>query len=33
MSDAILQVEGLSRFFRVGGFRSNGQLHALDEVT
>ncbi|MGC2485164.1 MAG: ABC transporter ATP-binding protein [Acidimicrobiales bacterium] len=33
MSDAILQVEGLSRYFKVGGLRSQGHLHALDEVT
>jgi peptide/nickel transport system ATP-binding protein len=32
MSDAVLKVENLSRYFRVGGFRSRGQLHALDEV-
>lgn len=33
MSDAVLKVENLSRYFRVGGFRSHGQLHALDEVS
>ena len=33
MTEAILRVENLSRYFRVGGFRSRGQLHALDEVT
>jgi peptide/nickel transport system ATP-binding protein len=33
MSDAVLKVENLSRYFRVGGFRSRGQLHALDEVS
>ncbi|HTT60109.1 MAG TPA: ABC transporter ATP-binding protein [Acidimicrobiales bacterium] len=33
MSEAVLRVDGLSRLFRVGGFRSRGQLHALDEVT
>src|SRR5665213_1783733 len=29
----ILQVQDLSRLFRVGGFRSRGQLHAIDNVT
>lgn len=33
MSAAVLKVENLSRYFRVGGFRSRGQLHALDEVS
>ncbi len=33
MSGPVLKVEGLSRYFRVGGFRSRGQLHALDEVS
>ncbi|MHB2029211.1 MAG: ABC transporter ATP-binding protein [Acidimicrobiales bacterium] len=33
MSDAVLKVENLSRYFRVGGFRSKGLLHALDDVT
>jgi oligopeptide/dipeptide ABC transporter ATP-binding protein len=33
MTDAILHVRNLSRQFRVGGFRSRGQLHAIDEVT
>jgi peptide/nickel transport system ATP-binding protein len=33
VSDAVLKVENLSRYFRVGGLRSGGQLHALDEVT
>jgi len=33
MSDAVLHVENLSRHFRVGGFRSRGQLHATDEIT
>ena len=33
MSTTILQVENLSRHFRVGGFRSRGQLHATDEIT
>jgi peptide/nickel transport system ATP-binding protein len=33
VSDAVLKVENLSRYFRVGGFRSRGQLHALDEVS
>ncbi len=33
MSDVVLHVEDLSRYFRVGGFRSQGQLHALDDVT
>ncbi len=33
MSDTILQVENLSRYFRVGGFRSSGTLHATDEVS
>jgi peptide/nickel transport system ATP-binding protein len=33
VSDAVLKVENLSRYFRVGGFRGRGQLHALDEVT
>lgn len=29
----ILRVEGLSRHFRVGGFRSGGTLHAVDDVS
>ena len=33
MSDTILRVENLSRYFRVGGFRDAGTLHATDEVT
>lgn len=33
VSGPVLSVENLSRYFRVGGFRSRGQLHALDEVT
>jgi peptide/nickel transport system ATP-binding protein len=33
MSEPILKVENLSRQFRVGGFRSRGQLHAIDEVS
>ncbi|HSN02104.1 MAG TPA: ABC transporter ATP-binding protein [Acidimicrobiales bacterium] len=33
MTESILSVAGLSRFFRVGGFRSRGILHATDEVT
>jgi peptide/nickel transport system ATP-binding protein len=33
MSGPVLKVDGLSRYFRVGGLRSRGQLHALDDVT
>ncbi|MGA7834880.1 MAG: ABC transporter ATP-binding protein [Acidimicrobiales bacterium] len=33
MSGPILKVDNLSRYFRVGGFRSQGLLHALDEVS
>ena len=33
MSEPILKVQSLSRQFRVGGFRSRGQLHATDEVS
>jgi len=33
MTDAVLRVKELSRRFRVGGFRSRGQLHAIDDVT
>ena len=33
MSETILRVAGLSRFFRVGGFRSRGILHATDDVS
>jgi peptide/nickel transport system ATP-binding protein len=33
MSEPILKVENLSQQFRVGGFRSRGQLHAIDEVS
>jgi peptide/nickel transport system ATP-binding protein len=33
MTDAILNVEDLTKLFRVGGFRSRGQLHAIDEVS
>lgn len=33
MSEPILRVENLSRHFRVGGFRTSGTLHAIDEVT
>jgi len=33
MPDAILRVQDLTRLFRVGGFRTRGQLHAIDEVS
>jgi peptide/nickel transport system ATP-binding protein len=33
VTDSILKVQGLSRLFRVGGLRSKGQLHAIDEVS
>jgi peptide/nickel transport system ATP-binding protein len=33
VSEPVIKVENLSRYFRVGGFRSRGQLHALDEVS
>ena len=33
MSDSILKVTNLSRNFRVGGFRSRGTLHAIDNVS
>ena len=33
MTDAILRVTNLSRYFRVGGLRSSGTLHATDEVS
>ncbi len=33
MTDPILQVQDLSQLFRVGGFRSRGDLHAIDNVT
>jgi peptide/nickel transport system ATP-binding protein len=33
MPEAILKVQDLTRLFRVGGFRSRGQLHAIDDVT
>jgi peptide/nickel transport system ATP-binding protein len=33
MAEAILKVDNLTRLFRVGGFRSRGQLHATDEVS
>ncbi len=33
MTDAILSVDQLCRYFRVGGFRSAGVLHATDDVT
>ena len=33
MSNVVLKVNNLSQYFRVGGFRSSGQLHALDEVS
>jgi peptide/nickel transport system ATP-binding protein len=33
MTGPILQVQDLSRLFRVGGFRSRGQLHAIDNVS
>lgn len=33
MSGAILKVDNLSCYFRVGGFRSSGTLHATDEVS
>lgn len=32
MSMPLLQVEGLSRSFHVGGFRSRGVLHAVDDI-
>jgi peptide/nickel transport system ATP-binding protein len=33
MPEAILKVQDLTRLFRVGGFRSRGLLHAIDEVS
>lgn len=33
MKKIILEVEGLSRFFRVGGLRAKGFLHATDDVS
>ena len=33
MPEPILKVQDLTRHFRVGGFRSRGQLHAIDEVS
>ena len=33
MPESILKVQDLTRLFRVGGFRSRGQLHAIDEVS
>ncbi len=33
MSETVLKVENLSRYFRVGGLRSAGVLHATDEVS
>jgi peptide/nickel transport system ATP-binding protein len=33
VTDSILKVQGLTRLFRVGGLRSKGQLHAIDEVS
>ena len=33
MSGPILRVQGMTRHFRVGGFRSHGQLHAIDDVS
>ncbi len=33
MSEPVLQVQGLTRHFRVGGFRTRGLLHATDEVS
>ena len=33
MTEPLLQVQDLSRFFRVGGLRSHGLLHAIDDVT
>jgi peptide/nickel transport system ATP-binding protein len=33
VSEPVLKVENLSRYFRVGGLRGQGQLHALDDVT
>lgn len=33
MSEVILSVSNLSRYFRVGGFRTQGTLHASDEVS
>lgn len=33
MTEPILRVEHLSRFFRVGGLRSSGTLHATDDVS
>lgn len=32
MTEPLLQIQGLSRSFHVGGFRSRGVLHAVDEV-
>jgi peptide/nickel transport system ATP-binding protein len=33
VSETVLKVENLSQYFRVGGLRAKGQLHALDEVS
>jgi peptide/nickel transport system ATP-binding protein len=33
VSETVLKVENLSRYFRVGGLRSAGVLHATDEVS
>ena len=33
MSETILKVSNLTRTFRVGGFRSRGTLHAIDDVS
>jgi peptide/nickel transport system ATP-binding protein len=33
VSEVVLKVENLSRYFRVGGFRSSGTLHATDDVS
>ncbi len=33
MTEPILRVSHLSRYFRVGGFRSKGTLHATDDVS
>jgi len=33
VSEPVLKVENLSQYFRVGGLRSKGLLHALDEIS
>ncbi len=33
MSNAVLSVESITRLFRVGGLRTRGTLHAIDDVT